>query len=548
MRSRLSLAGVALGGLLWTTHAAAAPPHTPDSRILAATVYADRADVRRVADGVAIGPGRNVVTFGNLPAGLDPGSVRASGSAAPTVRIVNVDVRRQNLETAERPEVRALQEELDGLHREQSTVEARRKGLQEGLAFLESVRLRTTLEAGELATSGGLDPDNLRRTLDFLTEEVAAKSRDLAESDRRREELGERERALQRELTLQRGGGHAAGWDAAVVLEADAAGAADVTLEYTVSGAGWAPEYDVVVSDDLRTIDLVVAASVRQNTGEDWDDVAITLSSAQPALGTTVPELSPWWLRVAPRLPAELPKSSPRLYPLDEAEVPPSAAEPAKPAEFTASPMRASGAFATTFDVPSRQDLASDGRTRRMHVGTVRLEGEVAHECVPGLSPHAFLVAAVRNASDLPLLAGASRVILGGQFVGRGRIEDVAPGQEFDLALGVDRAVEVERKLVARERDASGSRHESRARYRIEVTNHRTEPIRLTLRDRVPLSPDEDVDVRVRDVEPKPAADGDEDGILVWSLDVAPGARETAEFGYEVRYPAGRRPLNLASL
>ncbi|MFQ5599816.1 MAG: DUF4139 domain-containing protein [Candidatus Krumholzibacteriia bacterium] len=207
--------------------------------------------------------------------------------------------------------------------------------------------------------------------------------------------------------------------------------------------------------------------------------------------------------------------------------------------------MTHSGIFTTKFEVPARQDLPSDGRTRRMRIDTLPLEAEISHEAVPKLTSRAYLVAKVENSSELPLLAGPTRVILAGQFLGRGHFDDVAPGEEFTLALGVDPVVEIERQLVKRETDESGARHKSKVGYRIAVTNRCDVPVKLTLRDQIPLSPHKDVSVKVKDVQPKLATDPDTDGFLIWDLEVAPGESQETEFGYEIRYPAGRRPMNL---
>src|SRR5262245_29464958 len=86
---------------------------SPPTRITEVTGYADRADVRREASGVALTPGENRVRFEHLPPTLLTESVRASGSGAEGVRIVNVDLERVELGGSETADPRA--EELAGL-------------------------------------------------------------------------------------------------------------------------------------------------------------------------------------------------------------------------------------------------------------------------------------------------------------------------------------------------------------------------------------------------------------------------------------------------
>jgi uncharacterized protein (TIGR02231 family) len=183
-----------------------------------------------------------------------------------------------------------------------------------------------------------------------------------------------------------------------------------------------------------------------------------------------------------------------------------------------------------------------------MRVASVSLTGGVTYVSSPKLSPHAYMVASVTNGSELSLLPGDTRVIVGGQFLGKGRVENVAPGQKFSLALGIDRAVTIERKVLKDETGPAShdrSRERREVQYRIEVTNHRSVPVTVTVHDQLPLSPEKDVDVETGRIVPEPIADPDHEGALAWKLELPAGASRQVDFGYEVRYPTDRRPRNL---
>lgn len=567
MRPRPLFLTVVCGCALSFALAAAGPPISPETRITQVTVYGDRADVRRVAEGVRLRAGDNVVAFGALPAFLDAGSVRASGRGDDRVSIVNVDVSR-SAEPFPAPSD-SLQAELAATEARMRELEARKAGLDAGRQFLDSVRLSRSAAAGPLLEAGMATPEQLRGTLALLTEEVGNNRSEADEADEELRRLRERDQLIRREMS-HRSPVREPVWNVLVELEAEAATEIDLTLDYTTAGATWSAEYDVVVPEDLGSIGIVYAATVSQSTGEDWSDVAVSLSSAQPSLGARLPTLDPWWL-VVPSLAAQAgvvtlgdqvfvrggrasdvqtAVEAPKLDML-KAEtsgvrrIDTKAESRIRAINTTESVLDASGVFATSFEIPNRQDLPSDGRSRRLRITSFDVEGEVEHESVPKLSPRAFLVASVRNSSDFPMLPGPTRVLLGGNFVGQGSLGAVAPGQEFDLPLGVDHAVTVERKVVRRRDDESGSRRESATGLLIEVTNHRRAAVTLTLRDQVPISADEDVQVRVRDVEPAPVAKPGAEGLLEWKLEIPAGERREARFGYEVKYPSDRKPRNL---
>src|SRR5690606_16532677 len=84
-----------------------------------------------------------------------------------------------------------------------------------------------------------------------------------------------------------------------VRLSTDAAGKLDVVLSYALSGASWTPAYDARLHSEKRQVQLDAFGMVRNATGEDWSNIALTLSTARPGLGGSAPEISPWYVDVS---------------------------------------------------------------------------------------------------------------------------------------------------------------------------------------------------------------------------------------------------------
>jgi uncharacterized protein (TIGR02231 family) len=546
--------------LSWCVHAAAAatepPVLTPSFKITHVTVSANRADVRRIARDVRLRPGRNVVEVPDLPAHAEGGSIRTEGLADADVRLVHLDVQPSSRGSSD-----SLRAEIDLAEAAVRDLEARKAGLGAGKEFLDSVRLARSGEAPSLVETDAAAPARLGATLAFLTGEVERNRAEHARVELAIERLRARLGELRRELGLD--AARLRSWTARLELDADSEAAVDLVLMYATSGASWRPTYDIVVPEDLGAIRVVYAAEVTQSTGEDWDDVTVTLSTAQPELGARIPRLDPWWLAVPPppeqvatiMIPpgpqdfARGGRSSEVVTLADEETMKirrvDSKAESKLRAINTTEAIRGEGELAVSFGIPEPQTLPSDGRSRRVGIASFEVEGEFRHESAPKVEPHVFLVASVRNSSELPMLSGVTRVILGGAFLGHGHVDNAAPGERFPLSLGVDRAVTVKREVVRRRDDRSGSRHESEVALRIAITNGRRVPVTLTLRDQLPVSPDADVAVRVREVEPEPAGAASDDGLLEWTLEIPGGGRQDVDFGYLVRYPSDRRPANL---
>lgn len=69
---------------------------------------------------------------------------------------------------------------------------------------------------------------------------------------------------------------------------------------YLVQNAGWYPLYDARVMSDSKQIELHYFGMLQQSTGEDWNDVALTLSTAEPMSVKSLPKLERWFIDTKP--------------------------------------------------------------------------------------------------------------------------------------------------------------------------------------------------------------------------------------------------------
>ena len=81
-----------------------------------------------------------------------------------------------------------------------------------------------------------------------------------------------------------------------VKLEAKQAGRADFDITYYVKNAGWFPCYDIRSNSIKEPLQLSYKANIYQNTREEWKNVPVTLSSANPTRSNVAPQLKTYWL------------------------------------------------------------------------------------------------------------------------------------------------------------------------------------------------------------------------------------------------------------
>lgn len=519
-----------------------------DAPIVAVTVYPGQARVTR-RTRLPLGPGSHRVTFGRLPIGLHADSVRVSGKGPASV--LGVDVVPEQHASSTDPVLAELTErliELDGqiaALADLGSVEERRAN------FLWVLSRRAGSAYAAKLADGTIDAGRVAEFADQHAEQqtaVLARQRELkAQSWRIQQERDAVDRQIaqrQGDMTPDR---------RAVVVELEVeTGAPDtgidsdveLDLSYVVDAASWKSVYDVRLVEEKLT--LTWYGLVSQSTGEDWPDCDLRLSTARPAGSVTVPELDPWYVDR---------KEPPVLYArggvaMDGAAEMAFGAAPGAP-QARPMAMRAAlklteqaatveeGATAATYTPARTVAVPADGSEHRATVATVELEAKLDHVTAPVRGPEAYLRATVVNSSTHTLRPGRAAVFHAAEFVGTTDLDTWAPGEEVELALGIDDRVRVERELVRRSAGKAllGSSRRREAEYKIEVANHGPRQARVTVLDQVPVSRHEDIEVRDVKAKPEPAERTDL-GVLTWKLDLQPG--QTAEISLAYRVDLAR--------
>jgi uncharacterized protein (TIGR02231 family) len=351
---------------------------------------------------------------------------------------------------------------------------------------------------------------------------------------------------LEQELAQVRTG-RTATMVARINLEAKAAADATLRLTYQLPDATWRPLYDARLDSEAGRIDLVQLGQVQQRTGEDWTGVQLTLSTAQPAIGAALPELSTWFVRL---LDAEALRSGQQMGGVAA----PTTSDPQNLADMSASrderddlaKMEArliASEFAAEYRVPGTASVPSDAAPHKFSIASHALSAKLAVRAVPKQAPLAHLYATVTYGGKEPLLPGQVAVFRDGAFVGTDFMDMLRPQEEEQFGFGVDDKVRVEYRLEEGEQSTAGLFTDDRRierRYRIEVANHHAKPMEITVLDALPVSQDERIEIDEVDGTTAPMDDSwqDHKGVFAWTSEFKSGEERVIRFGYAITFPA----------
>lgn len=510
-----------------------------DAPVTAVTVYRDGARVVRTGK-VDVAPGLRPVVVGNLPAVADPASVRVAARGR-DLGLFSVEVQHRFGADPVREQTARLRSETERWRDAVQALDDEDAAEQAGLSFLGHLSDAAATSLARAVSSGRAGYDDLARMSGHLSASTAA-------ALGRRREIAARKRAARRELEAaeerlaaaeQRSVNPTEFVEVSVILEARVATEAEVEVSYHVSGASWRPLYDLTLNGERLTISCL--AEITQRTGEDWPEIALALSTTRSGLHQTLPELSPWyigrarWVAAGGRTARARRTAPPGERISDEL----SAGAAMPDAEVIAAQYGdgESGA-GLVYTVARPLAVPADGGPHKTLIAQFDADAVLDYLTVPVLAPEAYLRATVTN-GPLLLLPGQARVFHGTRFVGQTSLDTVAAGEEFEVQLGVDDQIRVERKLRRRGTSKAmiGGTRTVDIGYEITVENHREGTAKVSVHDHIPVSTDGEIKVRPREASPAP--DGMDDlGKLIWNLSLEPGRTATIRHRFTVEHPA----------
>lgn len=324
----------------------------------------------------------------------------------------------------------------------------------------------------------------------------------------------------------------------AVSVRADAPAKGVLSVTYTTDKAGWQPAHDLRLDRESARLTVVRAALIRQKTGENWTDVALTMSTIRPSERTTPAEVWPMLRRIVD-------PDAPRPKPLVRERFAADAAVAAPMQEPVVVTAEADFAgLSVRYDYPDPVSVASGADMLRIALGGQEVAADIVAQAVPLTDASAYLVAGFTNAGKQVILpTPETRFYLDGRFVGQRAIEMIPAGGTARLAFGPIDGLRLKRTVLSRSEGDRGviSRSTELAEdVRIEVRNLTAEAWPLRVIDRVPHSEQEDLKItwQARPEVSKTDIDGRR-GVLAWEFDLPAGETRELSLRHKLEWPEG---------
>ncbi|MDZ4759417.1 MAG: DUF4139 domain-containing protein [Bacteroidota bacterium] len=318
-------------------------------------------------------------------------------------------------------------------------------------------------------------------------------------------------------------------------------------FQHFVTDCGWAPFYDFKISDISKPVNLVYNAKMYNNTGIDWNNIQLVVSTADPSKSAMVPVLDPW--RIDFESPTGQMYSSGRQSNwANKSKIQKNSNGYTTYDIITNSNRDEQKKFTTIdisqlsvdFEIAEKKTIPTDGKPYLVEMKQYTLKADYHYVAIPKLDAKAYLMASILDWDTLNLIEGPANVYMGKTYIGESYINPNIDGDTLEVSVGRDQKVvlKYEKKKEKSHKTFFSGNTVSNFTYEISIRNGNSKDVSINLFDQVPISANSEIVVDVTEIS---AADWNKDnGKLQWNINVKAGESVKYIISYSVKYPKNR--------
>ncbi len=321
---------------------------------------------------------------------------------------------------------------------------------------------------------------------------------------------------------------------------------ADIEIRYIVGKCGWSATYDLLAEDLNMPVTLKYKANVLNNSGIDWNNVQLILSTLDPLKGASAPVLTPWYLSYSSNYDYNqnqqyrYSKSSNEYAPESQAIQAYDIVDQSQTYENVVV-----SELSTEFRIERKYTIPTDQKPFKIDITEYDLPADYKYITIPKMETKAYLLARITGWEKYDLTDGDMNVYFANSYIGVSRLNTNTLNDTLDLSLGRDNKIMITRIKLENFSSKSflgNSRKESFA-YEIQVKNNRNKAVNIEIIDQIPVSQESEIEVGVNDISL--AEYNNTSGLLKWNTELQPGKSQKFTVSFWVKYPKNK-PVQMA--
>lgn len=316
-----------------------------------------------------------------------------------------------------------------------------------------------------------------------------------------------------------------------------------ISLSYLVSGAGWSPLYDLRTDISSGKVNLNYKAHIFQNTGTDWDDVRLNVSTNNPYQNKTKPELHPWYVDYyVYRQPVYNGNMAP--VQLDEIAVTSTREKDKNRLEGVSYDAKTAADFSQLIDhvisaefkIDLPYSIKSNNEKHMVLISNTDLNATFKYYTAPKMDASVYLVALISKLDELQLIPAKANIFFDGTYIGETYLDPSNMNDTLSLSLGRDPNILVKKTLLKKDNKEKiiGTYIEKTLAYNIEIKNLKSTNVTVVVQDQIPITQNTDITIELENSSK--AKVNSKTGLMEWEITLKPKEAKNLDYRYKVKY------------
>ncbi len=319
---------------------------------------------------------------------------------------------------------------------------------------------------------------------------------------------------------------------------------ASININYYITNAGWTPSYDLRATSNDQNIKLTYKAQIYQQSGIDWNNVKLILSTANPNRSYNLPELSPWYLGYTTYNYKKINNSK---TPVTAGSVYEDNMITSKALAFSEKDEAAKNAYDYTtvsenliemeYEIRLNYNIPSDGKEHFAAIMVKDLKTLYRYKAIPKLTTNVYLTAILPDWEDAITMGGLASIYYDGSYVGSTNLNPGGTEDTMQLSLGIDKNIAIKRQKIKEKCSQKIIDNDILHQYTFEfiMKNSRNSKIEIDIEDQLPLSQDKSVSIERKELS---GAKYDEiSGKLNWRTIISAKDTKKIILSYQIKAP-----------
>lgn len=329
------------------------------------------------------------------------------------------------------------------------------------------------------------------------------------------------------------------GWMMAVSVEVATPTTANFEVAQIVTGARWRIDYDLRLTyGDEPSLMVERKVIVEQNTGQVWSDIDLVLSTASPFSQSAPSDAERNLARIYKPEPVGKLSTGARMSAAPETM----GDEVVMVEEPTIAAAPQIDGLSLRYVYPHKVTLDNDEKVQLV-LDSFALPVETSLLAIPRVDETAFVMAAVTNDTNEPLLPGTAAFYRDGDYIGRDRFDLIPAGANADLPFGAMEGVRLTYTALRQETGDSGiittsNTREDMVEFSVENLTDKPQDVRVLYA--LPYSQQEDLVISTR-IRPNPSETNVDDvrGVAAWNMTLPSGETQEVQLTTSLSWPKG---------